>query len=88
MPYGILATARWFMAVRQPETLVLRGYRRMARWAVESQPSADLTPVDLDPQDRGDGTTVQRFKTAKGVIHAKVVEPSGHTLWYIQLREA
>lgn len=60
----------------------------MPKWAVESKPSAMLEPVDLDPLDRGDGTTVQRFKTSQGVIHAKVVEPSGFTVWYVALKEA
>jgi hypothetical protein len=57
------------------------------KWITESKPAADLHAIDPDPLDRGDGTTVQRYTTDKGVVHARVVEPSGFVLW-MQLQKS
>lgn len=55
----------------------------MAQWQLESKPKAEMTAVDPMPIDRGDGATVQRWKTNTGVIHAQVVFQSGRVEWYL-----
>ncbi len=53
----------------------------MDSWLIEPKPAADLIVIDLDPKPRPDGGTVQLFRTTQGVVHARVVEPSGQVLW-------
>lgn len=55
----------------------------MAQWQLESKPKAEMTAVDPRPIDRGDGATVQRWKTNTGVVHAQVVFPTGRVEWYL-----
>lgn len=55
------------------------------KWQLEPKPAAVLTPVDPAPVDRGDGATVQRFKTSQGVIHAQVVYATHRIEWYRQV---
>ncbi len=66
--------------------LRLREGGLMAAWQLEPKPSAELTPVDPAPLDRGDGATVQRWQTARGVIHAQVIYPTHRIEWYLQVR--
>ena len=58
----------------------------MAQWQLESKPKAELTAVDQAPVARGDGATVQRWKTNTGVVHAQVVFPTGRVEWYLQVQ--
>lgn len=55
----------------------------MAQWQLESKPKAQLFAVDPTPIDRGDGATVQRWRTANGVIHAQVIHPNGAIEWFL-----
>jgi hypothetical protein len=45
-----------------------------------------MTAVDPEPIIRGDGAKVQRYRTAQGVIHARVVYPNHRIEWYKQLK--
>lgn len=58
----------------------------MAQWQLEPKPKAEMTAVDATPINRGDGATVQRWKTSNGVIHAQVVFPTGRVEWYLQVQ--
>jgi len=51
------------------------------RWIAEPKPAADLIAIDLEPVERGDGGTVQLYRTGNGIVHARVVEPSGLVIW-------
>jgi len=55
-------------------------------WMLEPKPKAQLTAVDPEPIDRGDGAKVQRWKTAQGVIHAQVIYPNHRIEWYLQVK--
>lgn len=59
----------------------------MAQWQLEPKPKAQLTAVDPEPLDRGDGARVQRWRTAQGVIHAQVIYPNHRIEWYLQVKE-
>lgn len=59
----------------------------MAAWQLEPKPKAELTAVDPEPLDRGDGARVQRWKTDKGVIHAQVIYPNHRIEWYLQVKQ-
>ena len=56
------------------------------KWQLEPKPAAVLEKVDPEPILRGDGATVQRFKTSQGVIHAQVVHPTHRIEWYRQVQ--
>lgn len=58
----------------------------MAQWQLEPKPKAEMTAVDPQPVDRGDGATVQRWQTVNGAIHAQVVFPTGRVDWYLQVK--
>ncbi len=58
----------------------------MTQWQLEPKPKAQLTVVDPEPIDRGDGAKVQRWKTAQGVIHAQVIYPNPRIEWYLQVK--
>jgi len=51
------------------------------RWIAEPKPSADLIEIDLAPVQRGDGATIQMFRTKYNVVHARVIEASGQVVW-------
>jgi hypothetical protein len=59
----------------------------MQQWQLEPKPKAELTRVDPEPIDRGDGAKVQRWKTAAGVIHAQVIYPNHRIEWYQLVKE-
>jgi hypothetical protein len=59
----------------------------MAQWQLEPKPKAQLTVVDPEPIDRGDGAKVQRWKTAAGVIHAQVIYENGRVDWFLQVKQ-
>ncbi len=59
----------------------------MQQWQLEPKPKAQLTAVDPEPIDRGDGAKVQRWKTAQGVIHAQVIYPNHRIEWYMQVKQ-
>ena len=56
-------------------------------WRTTTKPSADLTPVDLDPVTLEDGSTRQIFQTRFGKRFARVVEPNGFILWFVEETE-
>lgn len=56
------------------------------QWQLEPKPKAELTAVDPEATDRGDGAKVQRWKTAQGVIHAQVIYTNGRVEWFLQLK--
>jgi hypothetical protein len=58
----------------------------MAQWQLEPKPKAVLVALDPIPLDRGDGATVQRWKTNTGVIHAQVVYTTGRVEWFLQVQ--
>jgi hypothetical protein len=49
---------------------------------IEPKPAAVLIPIDPNPRPRGDGPTIQLFRTDKGIIHARVVHPNGAIEWF------
>jgi hypothetical protein len=57
------------------------------QWQLEPKPKAELTAVDPEPIDRGDGARVQRWRTTQGVIHAQVIYPNHRIEWYLQVKE-
>jgi len=58
----------------------------VAAWQIEPKPKAELTPVDPEPVDRGDGARVQRWRTANGILHAQVTYPNHASEWYVQTK--
>lgn len=59
----------------------------MAKWAISPAPSADVEPIDAEPQELDDGAKVQRFRTRFGKVFAKRTEATGLVKWFMQLQE-
>lgn len=59
----------------------------MAQYQLEPKPKAEMTPVDPEPVDRGDGAKVQRWRTTNGAIHVQVIYPEGRLEWYLQVTQ-